>query len=71
MNVAPAAKIQVLNPDNYTKFDLKDCHYPVWIEKHLENLFNMTKVDVAGWGSFRRLVLLQDIDEIAEKSIPV
>ena len=38
---------------------LEDCNYPIYLEKDLENLWGKTKIDVAGWAAFKRLVLLE------------
>jgi len=34
------------------------CLVPIWIEKNLQYLVNKTIIDVAGWSTFRRLIVV-------------
>ncbi|MHA1720221.1 MAG: hypothetical protein ACTSWX_15305 [Promethearchaeota archaeon] len=34
------------------------CQIPIWIEKNLGYLVNSSIIDVAGWSSFRRLIVV-------------
>jgi len=34
------------------------CHVPIWIEKNLQYLVEKTVIDVAGWSTFLRLIVV-------------
>ncbi|WP_162306672.1 hypothetical protein DSAG12_04220 [Promethearchaeum syntrophicum] len=46
---------------NDTEFIIKNgskCLVPIWIEKNLQYLVDNTKIDVAGWSTYRRLIVI-------------
>lgn len=58
VEVAEKAQIREASKFVIKKFDGTD--YSVYVDKNLESLWNRAKVDIAGWSSFQRLVLVQD-----------
>ncbi|WP_280178700.1 hypothetical protein DSAG12_04625 [Promethearchaeum syntrophicum] len=39
---------------------MENFQYPLYLQKELEHLWgSKTKIDVAGWSAFRRLVIIQ------------
>ena len=46
---------------NDAEFIIKNgskCLVPIWIEKNLQYLVDKTIIDVAGWSTFRRLIVV-------------
>ena len=56
--VATADQSQVHNDIRFIMKQSEDCNYPIYVEEPLEKYWNMTKIDVAGWSAFKRLVLI-------------
>ena len=60
MSVVPADLSQIQDKDPFTQKTMQDFQYPLYLQKELEHLWDSkTKIDVAGWSSFRRLVIVQ------------
>ena len=60
-SVVPADLSQIPDKDPFTEKTMQDFQYPLYLQKELEHLWDSkTKIDVAGWSAFRRLVLIQD-----------
>ena len=59
-SVVPADLSQIPDKDPFIQKTMQDFHYPLYLQKELEHLWgSKTKIDVAGWSSFRRLVIVQ------------
>jgi hypothetical protein len=58
-SVATAEKTQIHNRTGFSEREIPDCNVPVFLEDSLERLWGQTKIDVAGWAAFKRLVLLE------------
>ena len=58
--VTPAEKDQIRDEGQFSIQKVPECDVPIYVEKKLEGLWNKAKIDVAGWSTFQRLVILQD-----------
>ena len=58
-SVATIDQNQLENKPGFVKKESTDCNYPIYLEAALERYWENTKIDVAGWASFKRLVLLE------------
>ena len=59
-SVVPADLSQIPDKDPFTQKTMQDFQFPLYLQKELEHLWDsQTKIDVAGWSSFRRLVIVQ------------
>lgn len=59
-SVSPAEKDQIKDEGQFIIKNEPECPFPIYVEKKLEGLWNKAKIDVAGWSTFQRLVILQD-----------
>jgi len=57
--VAPANEDMIQDKAGFDIKETEDCKYPVFLDKRLSHLWDQTKIDVAGWSSFKRLVLIE------------
>ncbi len=60
INVAPADREQVIQPDNYIEKSIPECKFPIFFEMNLQHLYETARIDVVGWAAFRRLALIQE-----------
>ena len=58
VNVLPVNKAQIPDDSKFLIKEVEGCKYPLYIEKHLGHIWEKSEIDVAGWSSFRRLVLI-------------
>ncbi|MHA1473712.1 MAG: hypothetical protein ACTSRX_05990 [Promethearchaeota archaeon] len=48
----------LVNDSEYIIKNGSKCLVPIWIEKNLQYLVDKTIIDVAGWSTFRRLIVV-------------
>ena len=58
-NVAPADKSQIKDDSAFAIKSIENCKYPIYLDKRVSGLWERSKIDLAGWSSFKRLVLLE------------
>ena len=51
-------KKMLANDSNFIVQNGLKCLVPIWIEKNLQYLVDKTTIDVAGWSTFRRLIVV-------------
>ena len=51
-------KMLVKNDSEYIIKNGSKCLIPIWIEKNLQYLVDKSIIDVAGWSTFRRLIVV-------------
>ena len=57
--VAPANEDMIQDKSGFDVMESEDCKYPVFLDKKLAHLWTQSKIDVAGWAAFKRLVLIE------------
>ncbi len=48
----------LVNESEYVIKNGSKCLVPIWIEKNLQYLVKKSIIDVAGWSTFRRLIVV-------------
>ena len=51
-------KKMLVNESEYIIKNGSKCLVPIWIEKNLQYLVGKSTIDVAGWSTFRRLIVV-------------
>ena len=58
-NVAPADKSQIKDDSAFSIKNIENFNIPLYLDKRVTGLWGRSKIDLAGWSSFKRLVLLE------------
>ena len=59
-SVVAEDKANIEDPGKFSVKKVDGCNYPIYLQKGLESIWGRAKIDVAGWSTYRRLVVLEE-----------